>query len=713
MLFFQIQGAYQGIYLRELLSVIYSADNFYLITIDKHQSDTAAVLQKDLSKLRNVTVSCDAPVTWGGLSQVNSMLTGMSRMRSLGDNYRYYINISDSDIPLWPLARLKAFLQEAEANQKYAFLQFWRPKPPPINLIIKDEPGVTEFRHRSDVTFSVDNGISHYFHDLSKSPVVEANLRYQFICFEQPNTKTLHVRPPMLFEDTARAMFFSHNPAYLGRQWMMLHSSILQHIFAHPQFAAFYQMLGSTLIPDEAFFPTFLLNTLQTKSTIVNDNLRFSGGSPMTIDDTHIEALAGSSSAFARKIVVGAAHSLLSRTRDLCREEIKEFNIALGSRSLGRSKPKAKVNGVRAPATDRKKQQNRKISETNGARSHKQATTAPTPGRQRTVAEELIADHGFGALSNWMRHCRVMSQHAVPLLRRAQLAQIELNLPLLFLAAVHLRQLAKASNWERVLFSGRDCYLWASLYERMAEVVPEFPPGAYFHTSRVARANASPDYIEYFNSLRGVGTSVVVDLCGTGWSLSRLFEQAGGPRTEIFLVHRIDVPTLVSEYEHYAGKVSIEVPIASMLYRPADRQDNDVFEELNRAPYRLLQDVVAVKGEFLPVFVGSDYHGIAADVFAAHQESFISACGELRGAIPKAQLREMLEKPVADLFQILYGWLPDLMEDVAPLSSVKLSDESLIWSGFRSRQSQNKVMGWLEPAALQPAGNRPASRSSI
>lgn len=50
----------------------------------------------------------------------------------------------------------------------------------------------------------------------------------------------------------------------------------------------------------------------------------------------------------------------------------------------------------------------------------------------------------------------------------------------------------------------------------------------------------------------------------------------------------------------------------------------------------------------------------------------------------------MLERPVGDLFPTIYGLLPDLVDDLGPLITVKRSEEALVWRTF-SAQSPNTV----------------------
>ena len=187
---------------------------------------------------------------------------------------------------------------------------------------------------------------------------------------------------------------------------------------------------------------------------------------------------------------------------------------------------------------------------------HASARAAGIPARltlaaRRSAIEEELAAAGFEPLSNLIREARLTTWHDNPAFRRAQIAQVQLNFPLLFLATLHLSKLSEAQGWDRILMSGRGCYLWHGLYHGMRPLLPGAPTAAYFHTSRVARAHPSISYLAYFAEQRQGQRNVVVDLCGTGWSASRLVERAPEPFADIFLLHKMEMPDLVQQYESF------------------------------------------------------------------------------------------------------------------------------------------------------------------
>ena len=152
----------------------------------------------------------------------------------------------------------------------------------------------------------------------------------------------------------------------------------------------------------------------------------------------------------------------------------------------------------------------------------------------RSPVETLLTNAGLVPLANLVREARLRTHHPTQGHRHIQLLQIQLNMPLLILATLELVKQARQRGWQRILFSGRDGFLWNELYLALYPLLDDAPPSFYFFTSRLARMRPSVDYLAYFEELRGAGPTAVVDPAGTGWSLTRLIEHAAPVQTDIF-----------------------------------------------------------------------------------------------------------------------------------------------------------------------------------
>jgi hypothetical protein len=149
------------------------------------------------------------------------------------------------------------------------------------------------------------------------------------------------------------------------------------------------------------------------------------------------------------------------------------------------------------------------------------------------TANEKYLLPNFPGLAKAMREARLRTSH--PQFRELQLAQIESNFPMLYLASLLLH---KRLTDETVLMSSRDCYLWLQLMQFIgAKTNAKYRP-EYFLTSRICREFPSVEYIEFVKtSLRH---AVIVDLTGTGRSLSLLLQRVGRPDVPVYLLVQYD-----------------------------------------------------------------------------------------------------------------------------------------------------------------------------
>ena len=304
----------------------------------------------------------------------------------------------------------------------------------------------------------------------------------------------------------------------------------------------------------------------------------------------------------------------------------------------------------------------------------------PTP-LGRTELERELTDLGFAPLADLAREARLRTWSDDPDARRAQLMQLELNVPLIFLATLALVRGAAERGWEHILFSARDGLLWSRLYDAFRRQQPGLPSGAYFYTSRTTRVRPSADYLAYFDQMRVGRRTVVADLCGTGWSLSRLIERAGAPATDVFLVHQLEAPEVVAGYAEATG-LPARVVVEALIRRPPRDGDNDMLEELNRAPHAAVIDVRRVGETFEPVFSPLGYDAEAAALVRAHHQAFAVAC-RLVESVPAGALVAMAARdPLPAIARVYARFNESLAQALEPLLAHKLREEPEVWAGL-------------------------------
>jgi hypothetical protein len=319
------------------------------------------------------------------------------------------------------------------------------------------------------------------------------------------------------------------------------------------------------------------------------------------------------------------------------------------------------------------------------------AQAAGIPVRLATVArrseiEHKLAAAGFSPLSNLIREARLTTWHDDPALRRAQIAQVQINFPLLFLATLHLRKLCAVQGWDHILMSGRNCYLWHDLYQCMRHLLPDAPTATYFYTSRVSSAHPSPSYLAYFAEQCVGRHNVVVDMCGTGWSLTRLIEAAPKLSVELFVLHKLERADWVRKYEKF-GTLTAPIAVHSIVARPPKASDHKALELLNFAPHASVMDVNRVRDGFQPVFSSVNYSGHLAGLIRVHHHAaFMHAIGLLR-SLTAADMAAMLNKDTVLAIEATFSTASGMLPEFAAFTEY-------------SNQEERQVLKTLQDASL-------------
>lgn len=243
---------------KRLFKSIYNENNIYLIHIDKKANDSSFnEIEKFLADFPNAHITKSTCVTWGGYSMVQSELDGIETLLRLNKNWDFFINLSGQDFPLKNQNDIQQFLSQ---NRN-------------INFIKTND----QIINRPDTL----NRIEHYFK--------ESNLTGL--------SGPLHKR-----------QYMKNITPYIGGQWMILTRDCCAFIAESNEISQFKAFYRNTLIPDEAFFQTVLMNT-ENSFSIVNDDKRaiiwVPEGDiklrPKTLLEGDLEFLLSGDNLFARK----------------------------------------------------------------------------------------------------------------------------------------------------------------------------------------------------------------------------------------------------------------------------------------------------------------------------------------------------------------------------------------------------------------------------
>ena len=257
---------------KRLFKAIHDPANRYLVHVDKN---SGPALEGDirgfLAHYPNAEVLESKRALWGGYSLVDAELRGMARLLEMGADWDFFINLSGQDFPLKPQKQILAFLN---ANLYREFIKV---------------------QHQDDHRPDTMHRVSEY--------VVE---------LEDSIRRTGYSRP-----------FLENAIPYIGNQWMIVTRGFCEFVCHDPSIDRYKKFYQNTLIADEGFFQTVMMNCV-VESEIVSDDLRMidwiADGDiklrPRTYQHADAVELKGSANLFARKFdqtVDGEILSVLER----------------------------------------------------------------------------------------------------------------------------------------------------------------------------------------------------------------------------------------------------------------------------------------------------------------------------------------------------------------------------------------------------------------
>ncbi|WP_294131393.1 beta-1,6-N-acetylglucosaminyltransferase [Sphingobium sp.] len=207
---------------KRMFRAIYVPGNHYLIHVD-HRS--GATMQADvaafLKPYANVAMLPSRKMLWGGYSLVDAELRGMAKLLEMGADWRYFINLSGQDFPLKSQAYIADYLAQHDGTE------FIRAVP------------------QQAVRPDTMNRLSHYFIE-AFNRIVRTGI---------PRRRMAGITP------------------YIGTQWKAVTRDFCAFVCSDPAALKFKNFYRRTLIADEGFFQTVMMNAFAPDKQ-VNDDLR-------------------------------------------------------------------------------------------------------------------------------------------------------------------------------------------------------------------------------------------------------------------------------------------------------------------------------------------------------------------------------------------------------------------------------------------------------
>jgi hypothetical protein len=243
-------------------------------------------------------------------------------------------------------------------------------------------------------------------------------------------------------------------------------------------------------------------------------------------------------------------------------------------------------------------------------------------GATLSAAETYLDELGLRALAHAARALRLGNPFPPSTIEGAVWNHfVQINLPLLALAAFEVRLRRKQNGRQRVLFVARDCEFLSEIFLAL------FPAEstAVIHTSRIMLASEGPASAAYF-AKQGIADALVCDLVSTGLSWLR-FCQTSGCSVDFFSLIFIDN----YQYQAFdAGELQRQpnFHFSHALRASAVAGFSKAIEAMNTAPHGSALGITELDGAFAPVF--ANHHELPANVVASLVTAQAAAVRELR-----------------------------------------------------------------------------------
>lgn len=208
---------------KRLFRAIYHPANYYLVHVDKRSGvGLQTEIQDFLSSFANASLLKSQSTLWGGYSLVDAELRGIDELLKIGSEWEFFINLSGQDFPLKSQAHIQDFLRR---NKGKDFIK------------VSNQSKV-----RPDTLSRIQNYVTESGESILSTPVI-------------------------------KRMYLRGVTPYIGNQWMILSRKFCEFVCHSPEVERFKRFYRHTLIPDEGFFQTVIMNT-NYKGIIVNDDKR-------------------------------------------------------------------------------------------------------------------------------------------------------------------------------------------------------------------------------------------------------------------------------------------------------------------------------------------------------------------------------------------------------------------------------------------------------
>ncbi|MBB2203811.1 hypothetical protein [Gluconacetobacter takamatsuzukensis] len=270
-----------------------------------------------------------------------------------------------------------------------------------------------------------------------------------------------------------------------------------------------------------------------------------------------------------------------------------------------------------------------------------------TTSSQINAFEKVFFDIGFRSLGELCREARLATWNNMAHERDLQTTQIHMNFPILFFSSIILCRLCRQLGKTRILFSSRDCWAWKIVFESM---FPNEFECIYYYTSRYAKISNSDSYQKYSSRLI-TDQSMVVDLCGSGWSLEKISDNIQADKIDILYMHKMP-----KDRKYMEGKNSDKCKFYCIIENENEKYRNHLLEIANYIDHGMLKDIKFVNDIPCPIFF-SDTRSENEMLYIDIQKKALNECISRIGNYDFSDVVRHDNSIYVQIIQILYRTL--------------------------------------------------------
>jgi hypothetical protein len=282
-------------------------------TIKQQSAEAQVVIHHDfakseldrtaLSHLTDIHILEDyVSVQWGEFSMVEMELHCIDWILTHAIEFDWLVLISGQDYPIKPLSEIEHFLATTDYDgfMEYFLAEDPPANPPPHGLHWSKQTGIGRFFYHYHWKLTLPRLLTSVLYRLAQM----INGRQPWINLLAGRKRASKRGRAVIGIRCFNTPFTAEFKCYAGSQWYTLSDACVRYISEfvqqNPNYVAHYR---HTLIPDESFFQTILLN--QPKFKIFNNNQRYiswdSQSATILMTSKQFEELIQSGQHFARK----------------------------------------------------------------------------------------------------------------------------------------------------------------------------------------------------------------------------------------------------------------------------------------------------------------------------------------------------------------------------------------------------------------------------